>query len=138
MGRLLTTAYAPDLVAEARRDHGHGSLAAPRVTVRNANLSCGDEVELDLDHDGERIAGVAQRTRGCAFTRGSASLLAQLLPSLSLAEARELVAALRRDLAGPAPLPPGLAALAEVRMYPARRRCALLPWDALATAIDQV
>jgi nitrogen fixation NifU-like protein len=134
----VTAGYADDIVAEARRDRGHGSLASPTTSARAANTLCGDEIDLDLDHDGERIAAVAHRTRGCAFTRGSASLLAQCVTGMSIAGARELAATLRRDLAGTAALPSDVSALAAVRMYPARTRCALLPWEALRTALGEV
>lgn len=130
------TAYPDELVAEARAPRGEGALASPRRTARAANPVCGDEIELDLDDDGERLTAVAHRSRGCAFTRASASLLARTVPGLALGEARALGESLHRDLAGSASLPPQLAALAAVRMYPARVRCALLPWDALRSALD--
>jgi nitrogen fixation NifU-like protein len=130
--------YADELIAEARRDHGRGSLASPRITVRSTNPSCGDEIDLDVDHDGARISVIAHRTRGCAFTRASASLISRFVPDMTFDEARELVAKIRKDLPGTAELPGVFAALVTVRMYPARLRCALLPWDALATALDEV
>lgn len=138
MGRPVTTGYADDLVAEARRNFGSGALASPRSTARNTNPSCGDEIELDVDHDGDHISGIAHRTRGCSFTRGSASLLARCVTGKSVTDARELAALLRRDLAGSAVLPTEVAALASVRIYPARLRCALLPWEALRTALSEV
>ena len=134
----MTVGYADDLVTEARRPHGEGTLPSARRTARAANPVCGDEIELDVDHDDALVIDVAHRTRGCVFTRASASLLAQSVPGLSLAQARDLAATVRRDLAGSAPLPPSLAALASVRVYPARIRCALLPWDALRSALDEV
>lgn len=133
----MTAGYAEDLVAEARRPHGEGSLASPRRTARATNPICGDEIELDVDHDGDRLSDVAHRTRGCTFTRASASLLARSVPGLSLTAARDLAATLRRDLGGSAELPARLASLAAVRIYPARLRCALLPWDALGAALDE-
>ncbi len=134
----MTAGYAEDLVAEARHPVGDGALASPRRTARLTNPVCGDEIDLDLDHDGARITDLAHRTRGCSFTRASASLLARYVTGMSLASARELAAALRRDLAGSAPLPPELTALGAVRIYPARLRCALLPWDALRSALSEV
>lgn len=132
----MTAGYAEDLVAEARRPRGDGALPAPRRTARRANPVCGDEIELDIDDDGARVVDVAHRTRGCVFTRASASLLARSVIGLGLRQARELSDTLRRDLAGSAALPPELAALASVRVYPARIRCALLPWEALRSALD--
>ncbi|HZP94963.1 MAG TPA: iron-sulfur cluster assembly scaffold protein [Candidatus Limnocylindria bacterium] len=133
----MTPVYADDLVAEARRAHGEGRLASPRRTAHSANPVCGDEVDLDLDDEGGRIVGIAQRTRGCVFTRGSASLLARTVQGLSVSAARDLADVLRRDLGSSAALPPGLAPLASVRVYPARLRCALLPWDALRIALGE-
>jgi len=134
----VTASYADDLVAEARRPRGDGALASPRRTARATNPVCGDEIDLDVDHDGARVSGVAHRARGCVFTRASASLLARSVPGLSLAQARDLATTMRRDLAGSAALPPDLAPLAAVRIYPARIRCALLPWEALWAALDEV
>ncbi len=132
----MSASYADDLVAEARRPIGDGTLPSPRRTGRAANPVCGDEIDLDVDDDGGRVIDVAHRTRGCVFTRASASLMARSVPGLSLAQALDLAATLRRDLAGSAALPPELAALASVRLYPARLRCALLPWEALRSALD--
>lgn len=130
------TLYPDEIVAEARAPRGEGALASPRRTARAANPVCGDEIELDVDDDGDRLTAVAHRSRGCAFTRASASLLARAVPGLGRVEALALGERLRRDLAGRAPLPADLAMLAAVRMYPARVRCALLPWDALRSALD--
>lgn len=130
--------YADDLVAEARRPCGDGALASPHRSARAENPVCGDEIELDIDDEGGRVNDLAHRTRGCVFTRASASLLARAVVGLELGQARELSESLRRDLGGSAPLPPALAALAAVRIYPARVRCALLPWDALRSALALV
>ena len=132
----MSELYADGLIAEARHPLRAGSLPSPRRTARAANPVCGDEIELDVDDDGARIVDVAHRTRGCVFTRASASILARSVLGLGLGQARDLADALRRDLGGQAPLPPEVAALASVRMYPARVRCALLPWEALRSALD--
>lgn len=132
----MSGGYADDLVREAGHPTGAGTLASPRRHARASNPTCGDEIDLDVEDDGARIADVAHRTRGCAFTRASASLLARAVPGLTVTDALELAATVRRDLAGTTPLPADLAALASVRVYPARIRCALLPWDALRSAFD--
>ena len=130
--------YAPDLVATARRAFGHGALESPTRTARADNPLCGDELELDVRHDGTRIEAIAHRARGCSFTLASASVLAQVVPDMSLADARSLAMRLRRDLAGAKPLPPEVVLLTGVRIYPARVRCALLPWEALLSALGEV
>jgi SUF system NifU family Fe-S assembly protein len=134
----VTAGYAEDLVAEAKRDRGHGRLPSPTITAGSANPSCGDEVELDIAHDGTTVADVAQRTRGCTFTHASASLLARFVPGMSVRDARDLAARLRQDIVGGAALPSVFSSLESVRVYPARTRCALLPWEALSRALAEV
>lgn len=128
--------YADELVAEAKRAHGQGALPSAQRTAHLANAVCGDEVDIDVVDDGSRIVDVGQRTRGCVFTRASASILARTTAGLTLAEARDLATVVQRDLAR-TDLPGELAMLGAVRLYPARRRCALLPWDALRLALDE-
>lgn len=133
----MTAAYADELVAEARRAHREGTLVSPRRSAHCANPVCGDEIELELSDESGRIVSIAHRTRGCVFTRASASLLARAVEGHSVTAARALAETLQRDLSGRAALPPDLAALESVRMYPARLRCALLPWDALRIALHE-
>ncbi len=133
----MNAPYAPSLLAEAKRPSGAGALTSPCAHGRAANAACGDEVDIDLRACGGRVSDVAHRTRGCTFTIASASLLSRAVLDLTIAEARDLGAALRRDLGTSVELPAQLAALAAVRVYPARLRCALLPWDALRLALDE-
>jgi nitrogen fixation NifU-like protein len=55
-------------------------------------------------------------------------------------EARAVTALVRAMLLGPDPEPPrelgDLAALSGVRQFPARIKCAMLPWHALEAALD--
>ena len=133
----MTASYSFDLIGEARRAFGEGVLATPHRTAHAANTVCGDEVDLDLAGDGGHILDVAHRTRGCVFTRASASILARVVRGRAPADALALGEALRRDIGTSAALPTELAQLAEVRVYPARLRCVLLPWDALRLALDE-
>lgn len=133
----MSAGYADDLVAEARRAHGEGTLPSPRHTAHCANPVCGDEIDLDLHDEDGRIVNVAHRTRGCVFTRASASLLARAVEGRPVSVALELADVLQRELAGRRALPGELAALESVRVYPARLRCALLPWDALRIALGE-
>lgn len=132
--------YAPDLVGVARVAFGHGTLVAPDRTAHAENPLCGDEIDLDLElgDRASRIDALLHRTRGCTFTLASASLLAQVARGRTTDEARALAHSLQHDLGTSAALPPGLELLAGVRIYPARLRCALLPWEALLDALRDV
>jgi nitrogen fixation NifU-like protein len=105
---------------------------------------CGDRVEvfLQLDDQG-RIAKASFLGRGCAVSQASASLLTELVPGLSRAEAKSLGARLRemartgqRDESTEALS--RLSALSGVHEFPSRVKCATLAWHALDAALDGV
>jgi nitrogen fixation NifU-like protein len=133
-----------DLYREVILDHhrhprGDRPLAAPDVEAAGKNPSCGDEVTLQMSFDGGRISGVGVLSRGCAISTSSGSMLAELVEGLSLDEAEQLAEIFRRALQGdafPTDVDLGdLEALAGVRHFPVRIKCALLPWVTLLDAL---
>ena len=121
----------------------------PRRTVRiedadveydEFNPICGDRVVLQLKMDGDRIAEAGFQGEGCSVTRASASMMADLLGGMTLAEAEELAEAVRRMMLQGALPDDGLGdleALRGVRRFPVRIKCALLAWTALEEGIDE-
>ncbi|MEM6732404.1 MAG: iron-sulfur cluster assembly scaffold protein, partial [Myxococcota bacterium] len=75
--------------------------------------------------------------RGCAITKASAALMAQLVEGKSVAEAKTFAEALREtvDRNGPDPAPETFRAFEGIRKVPSRKRCATLPWEALDKAL---
>jgi nitrogen fixation NifU-like protein len=135
----LEELYREVILEHHRSPHGRAPLAKVDASAEGHNPSCGDEVSLGLALDGERIVGVHVSGRGCAISTASGSILAQELRGRHVEEAQGLYEAFRRLLRGealPADLDVGdLAALAGVRSFPARVKCALLPWAALDEAL---
>jgi len=128
-----------DLYREVILDHhrsprGASKLAAPDLEAEGRNPSCGDEVALQVAFDGDRIADVAVLTRGCAIATASGSILAELATGRTLAEIADLAELFRAHMRGdvadlPEDLDSGdLEVLSGVRKFPARVKCALLPW----------
>ena len=136
---------AETLYKELLLDHFHhprnkGDLSDAEVTRRGSNPRCGDEIEVGINVDAGRLSRVRFRGRGCSVCIASASMLTEAATGRDTAEARTLAETMQGWFAAGAgelgEPPPGLDALAAVRTYPARRRCVLLPWEALADAID--
>jgi nitrogen fixation NifU-like protein len=133
------------LYKEVLLDHFHhprnkGDLADAAITRRGANPRCGDEIEVGIDADAGRLTRVRFRGRGCSVCIASASMMTEAVTGLDAVDARDLTGHMRGWFgsgdAPPGEPPPALAALTAVRAYPARRRCVLLPWEALRDAID--
>jgi nitrogen fixation NifU-like protein len=90
--------------------------------------------------DGRRVLAAAFEGRGCAVSRASASLWAELVHHRSPAEVAALIERFTAFVAEPAdaPLPPELGelvVLAGVRAVRSRRVCATLAARALAAAL---
>lgn len=125
--------YTPELIARARARGA--TVADPTITGIAANRLCGDETEMRAVVRGGLIEAAEQRTRGCAITSASASLAAERIVGGSIADALALASTFEQALADPKlSLPAGFEDLAPVRLLPARRSCALLPWAALRDA----
>ena len=135
-----------DLYEEIILDHNRHPvnfrpMADANRRVEADNPLCGDRLELYLRIEGDRIADISFQGSGCAISVASASLLTERLRGASVAEAERLferVHAMLTELgAEPDPDAVGaLAALAGVRRYPMRVKCATLSWHALKAALE--
>ena len=119
-----------------RRPRNKGALEQRTRRVGLSNPSCGDELELDLRLDGDRIADLRFSGRGCSISQASASMMTQLVKGKTVAEARALASRFNELMHGSAEAKgdPALGearALAGVAKFPVRVKCALLGWNAL-------
>jgi nitrogen fixation protein NifU and related proteins len=136
-----------DLSREIILDHyqnprNHGRLEHPTVANRGHNPLCGDEIELSLDiDDGDgRIREIMFMGRGCSISQASASMMTEVIKGQTLEDAEAAVKRFAQGMANrqPAPVELGdeLDALQGVKKYPARVKCALLPWTTLRETVD--
>ncbi len=138
---------AEELSREIILDHyqnprNHGRLARPTLANKGTNPLCGDEVELSLviDPRDERIERIGFSGRGCSISQASASMMTEAVKGRSLAEAEAAIQRFTHRMASrepaPAELEEELDALQGVKRYPARVKCALLPWTTLRETVD--
>src|SRR6266581_9464317 len=136
-----------DLSREIILDHyqnprNHGRLEHPTVANRGHNPLCGDEIELSvgIDAEEERIREIAFTGRGCSISQASASMMTDAVKGMKLTEAEETVQQFAQRMANREPPPMELEeeldALQGVKKYPARVKCALLPWTTLRETVD--
>jgi nitrogen fixation NifU-like protein len=104
------------------------------------NPLCGDRLKVYVSVDGGRITDVAFEGSGCAISKASASLMTEALKGRTIDEARAMFDAFQgmvtSSLGSDLPEVGKLAALAGVREFPARIKCASLAWHAVRAAIE--
>ncbi len=99
------------------------------------NPNCGDEytVYVHLDADGEAVAAVRFKGKGCAISKAATQLMAEAVEGLPLGEVAELAARYKKMIAGETdgshPSLGRLAAFATVGQYPLRVKCAIMGWE---------
>lgn len=130
--------YRELVLAHGRAPRGAGALDPPCLRASAYNALCGDRVTLTLRLDARGcIAALRHASEGCLLCLASASLLSEAARGLDAAQAQALHARLHALVHGEADIEAlgDLAALAGVAAHPSRRRCVLLPWEALRDAL---
>jgi nitrogen fixation protein NifU and related proteins len=134
----LADLYRDVIVDHNRSPRNRGRLPAATHRAEGDNPLCGDRLRLDVELDGDRIRDLRFEGSGCAISTASASLMSEAVKGRTRAEAAEIFDAVHRMLtgeAGDAARLGKLAALAGVREFPARVKCASLCWHTLNAAL---
>jgi len=111
--------------------------------AEGSNPLCGDEVTVYLKLTGERIESAAFQCTCCGISMASASIMTESVRDKTPAEVRAWLAEFVAALAAHAEAAPSGAGdahhalLETVQQFPARTRCAMLPWVTLEAALDK-
>jgi nitrogen fixation protein NifU and related proteins len=139
--------YQELILEHSKRPH-HAGLREPfAAEVHHVNPTCGDEVTLRVQLEGEGsdavVRDVSYDALGCSISTASTSVLADEVIGRTVGQALTTQAAMRRMLTSrgeetgdEAQIGDGVA-FAGVAKYPARVKCALLGWMALTDAFHQ-
>ncbi len=131
--------YQEIILDHYRHPRGRGELEPPKITQEGFNPSCGDEVILDLRLEDGRISDIRFHGRGCSISQASASMMTEAVKGKTLAEAHALIQQVLAMVKGEAEGDPDalgdIVALAGVRNFPVRVKCATLAWHTLEEAL---
>jgi nitrogen fixation protein NifU and related proteins len=135
----LSDVYREIVLEHSRRPRNKALLEAATLTERGANLSCGDEIELQLRVVDNQILEARFTGTGCAISQASASLMTLLLEGKTVEAALELAQDFHAMLHGAPPSETlgDAAALQGVAKLHARVKCATLPWQTLTLALNK-
>lgn len=105
------------------------------------NPLCGDKLTLYVKSDGKTLDDLCFEGSGCAIFTASSSMLTEALKGKSLDEVRAILDEFLEMLTNgeKSPDPDGLGKLAVfggVKDFPARVKCATLPWRALEAILE--
>jgi nitrogen fixation NifU-like protein len=138
--------YQEIILDHYKRPRGRG-LREPFVAeAHHVNPTCGDEVTVRVRLAGGALRDVSYDGQGCSISQASASVLHELVVGSTVDEALRRHEAFAELMGGRGQIVPDeevlgdAVAFAGVARYPARVKCALLPWmafkDALARAVE--
>lgn len=136
----LKDLYRDVIVDHNRNPRNFGRLDPADGHAQGANPLCGDELDLYVNLDGDRIRELRFQGKGCAISVASASLMTEALAGRTRSEAKryfdEVHALLTRTGFEPSLDIGKLAALSGVREFPVRVKCASLCWHTLNAALE--
>ncbi len=106
------------------------------------NRSCGDEIEIYVKLDGDKISDISFDGVGCSISQASASMLTDSVKGKTLEEVESVVGKFKNMLLedGEADFDnemSDLESLQGVKNYPVRVKCALLSWNTLEQLIGE-
>jgi nitrogen fixation protein NifU and related proteins len=136
----LDQLYQEIILDHYKKPRGRGLREPYSAQVRHVNPTCGDEVDVRVLVDGGTVADVSYEGMGCSISQASASVLHEVVSGLSVADALVRVDAFTAMVGGRGQVEPDEdkigdgVAFAGVSKYPARVKCALLPWMAFKDA----
>ncbi len=126
-------------------DHNHNPRNFHEIenashSSKGHNPLCGDKIDIYLTIKDDVIAEVSFTGSGCAISKASSSLMTEALVGKTIAEAEELFNIVHDmvtngnadvDAVGK------LAVLSGVHKFPARVKCAILPWHTMKNALEK-
>lgn len=136
----LDELYQSIILDHNKRPRHYGALAGATHEAEGYNPLCGDKVQVYLKIHDKRIEAIQFEAASCAICKASASMMTQELCGKTLEEAAVLQEKVQRLLSGESEVGEtegDLISLQGVRKFPARIKCASLPWHTCREAYSR-
>ena len=106
--------YREIILDHYRNPRNKGKLALADVSVHDNNPLCGDEIDIHLKIESDKVQEIKFEGRGCAISQASASMLTEMVMGKDLEFLKDLK---KEDI---------LENIGLTNLGPARIKCALL------------
>ena len=134
--------YRELILDHYRHPRNRGSIESPTVSRQGYNPLCGDEIVVDLLVNGGVVEDVAVRGGGCSISQSSASMMSEAIVGRTVDEVESLFGGFTAMMRGSDDVDldslGDLEALAGVRKFPVRVKCATLAWHTLREALQEL
>jgi len=133
----LRSLYRDIVLTHSREPHNFRRMEDPQSRAEGHNPLCGDKITMYLKRDDDTLSDVCFEAVGCAISIASASILTDMTRGQPVNKARTIAAGVLsmleegNDKGGSGEM----TALAGVRAYPSRVRCATLAWRTFQAAL---
>ena len=139
MSADLQDLYQAVILDHNRRPRNYRAIEGGRK-AEGYNPMCGDRITVHVRVARDVIQDVSFQGSGCAIAKASASLMTESVKGLACADALALLERFHQMVTAPPNAPiedlGTLTAMAGIRQFPTRVKCATLPWRALRAAAD--
>lgn len=138
----LDELYKQVILDHNKNPRNFGVLENANSHAKGHNPLCGDQVDLYLIIDNGIIKDVKFNGSGCAISKASASIMTSLIKGKTIEEAKQLFDEFHKIITTDPEAEIDTSELGKlevfcgVREFPARIKCASLPWHTLAQAIS--
>jgi len=138
---ILAELYQNVILEHNRSPRNYREMVGADRRAEGNNPVCGDNLTVWLKLDGDVISDASFQGMGCAISRASASLMTAAVKGKTLKEAVDTFELFHRLVTGRSKAADTetlgkLAVFSGVSAYPARVKCASLPWHALKAALS--
>lgn len=133
-----------DLIMEhSMNSYNKKKLESCDFCEKGHNPNCGDEIELQVKLDGDKIADMAFTGHGCAISQSSTSIMIDVLKGKTIEEAKKIIETFINMIKRETQTEEDLKKLDEAIAFknianmPARVKCALLAWHTLEDLLNK-
>jgi len=133
-----------EIILEHSQNPSHrGDVIDYTVMEDGVNRSCGDEVQIQLKIEDGIITEVGVKGHGCSISTASSSLMADAIEGMNISDAKDLIKKFKEMVMDDAEVEfpeelEDLSALAGVKKFPVRVKCATLSWNTLEQALKNL
>jgi nitrogen fixation NifU-like protein len=135
----LQDLYQQVILDHSRKPRNFFKLEGANRVAEGHNPLCGDRVTVYLLMENGVIREVSFQGEGCAISKASASIMTETLKGKTKEEAKAIFDRFHNMVTNGSPRQEEmgkLEAFAGVNKFPARVKCAILPWHAIAATLE--